>query len=132
MRAGNNLKKNFLRGFAIAILIVLSVILTNLDSRANAADKKVSLGKKFEISLKANHTTGFRWEASYDKKFLKLVNETYRRDPTKSKTHVGVGGISTFAFQPLKPGETSIKFRYKRPWEKQIAEKRTYLITIVK
>jgi predicted secreted protein len=125
-----NLSKSSLGGSAILPLIVVSLFLVIAGSTTYAADKKVTLGKKFQISLKANPTTGYKWTASYDKKFLKLVGETYTRDLSGPKPRVGVGGTTTFSFLPVKTGETSINFRYKRPWEKEVAEKKSFIINI--
>ncbi len=109
---------------AISFLLVIAF-------PAYAADKTVTLGKTFQIPLKANPTTGYKWTASYDKKFLKLTGETYKRDASRPKTHVGVGGTATFSFLPVKTGETSINFRYKRPWKREeAAEKKTFVINI--
>ena len=92
--------------------------------------KQVTLNRPFHIKLKANPSTGYKWGASYDKSFLTLVKESHQRDPSKPKTHVGVGGITTFTFRPIRNGETSINFRYKRPWEKEVAETKTFRIII--
>ncbi len=123
-----NLYKSSIAGIAILPLMTISLLVIAFP--AYAADKKVTLGKKFQISLKANPTTGYKWTASYDKKFLKLVDETYNRDLSGPKPRVGVGGTTTFSFLPVKTGETSINFRYERPWEKEVAEKKTFIINI--
>jgi predicted secreted protein len=124
-----NLYKSFIAGTAILSLVTISFLLV-IAVPAHAADKNVTLGKPFQISLKANPTTGYKWTASYDKKFLKLTGETYKRDASMPKTHVGVGGTATFSFLPVKTGETSINFRYKRPWKREVAEKKTFVINI--
>jgi inhibitor of cysteine peptidase len=123
-----NLYKSSIAGIAILPLMAISLLVIAFP--AYAADKKVTLEKKFQISLKANPTTGYKWTASYDKKFLKLVGETYNRDLSGPKPRVGVGGTTTFSFLPVKTGETSINFRYKRPWKREVAEKKTFIINI--
>jgi len=125
-----NIYKSFIAGSAILSLMAISFLLV-IAVPAHASDKNVTLGKPFQIPLKANPTTGYKWAASYDKKFLKLTGETYKRDTSKPKTHVGVGGTTTFSFLPLKTGETSINFRYKPPWKREeVADKKTFLIVI--
>jgi len=119
-----------LRYWGILPLVALSLLFVNADSRADTEDKTVTLDRPFHIKLKANPSTGYKWGASYDKSFLTLVNETHQRDPSKPKNYVGVGGITTFTFRPIKVGETSIKFSYKRPWEKEVAETKTFRIII--
>lgn len=125
----HNLYKRSIAGTAILPLMAISFLLVTAFP-AYAADKEVTLGKTFQISLKANPTTGYKWAASYDKKFLKLTGETYKRDTSRPKTHVGVGGTTTFSFLPVKTGETSINFRYKRSWKREVAEKKNFLIVI--
>lgn len=130
LKRGCNLSNSSAEGSTILPLVVASVFLVIAGSTTYAADKNVTLGKKFQISLKANPTTGYKWTASYDKKFLKLVGETYNRDLSGPKPRVGVGGTTIFSFLPVNTGETSINFRYKRPWKKEVAEKKTFIINI--
>lgn len=111
-------------------LMAVSLLLMNAGSRADAEDKTVTLNKPFHIKLKANPSTGYKWGASYDNSFLKLLKESHQRDPSKPKNYVGVGGVTTFTFRPIRKGETSINFRYKRPWEKEVAETKTFRIII--
>jgi predicted secreted protein len=130
LQRGCNLSRSCVGRSAILPLAAFCLLLVIASSTTYAADKKVTLGKKFQISLKANPTTGYKWTASYDKKFLKLEGETYTRDLSGPKPRVGAGGTTTFSFLPMKTGETSINFRYKRPWKKEVAEKKTFIINI--
>jgi predicted secreted protein len=128
-RCGSWLKGS-IRLSAILPLVALTLLLVNAVSRADTEDKTVTLNRPFHIKLKANPSTGYKWGASYDKSYLTLVNETHQRDTSKPKNYVGVGGITTFTFRPVRAGETSITFRYKRPWEKEVAETKTFQIII--
>ncbi len=110
--------------------MALILLLAPAGSLADTTDKKVSLNKPFHIKLNANPSTGYKWGASYDKGFLTLLKESHQRDPSKPKNYVGVGGVTTFTFRAVRSGETSINFRYKRPWEKEVAETRTFRIMI--
>ena len=130
MQRSGRTRKMSLRLLATLLLTALSLFLTNADSRADAADKKVTLNKPFHIKLKSNPSTGYKWGASYDKSFLKLLKQSQQRDPSKPKKFVGVGGVTIFTFRPIRNGETSINFRYKRPWEKEVAETKTFRIII--
>src|SRR5271157_2744808 len=98
-----NFYKSFVAGTAILSLMAISFLLV-IAFPAYAADKTVTLGKPFQIPLKANPTTGYKWTASYDKTFLKLTGETYKRDASVPKTRVGGGGTATFSFLPVKTG----------------------------
>lgn len=118
------------RHWGILPLMALFLLLMNAGSRADAEDKAVTLNKPFHMKLKANPSTGYKWGASYDNSFLTLLKESHQRDPSKPKNYVGVGGVTTFTFRPIRKGETSINFRYKRPWEKEVAETKTFRIII--
>ena len=122
--------KRSVRYWGILSLVTLSLLLANAVSQADTEDKKVTLNKPFHIKLKGNPSTGYKWAASYDKSFLTLVKESHQRDPSKPKNYVGVGGITTFTFRAVKVGETSVNFNYKRPWEKEVAETKTFRIII--
>ena len=130
MGCGHNWFRRSVRQSTILSLMALSLLLVNADSRADVADKTVTLNRPFHIKLEANPSTGYKWAASYDESFLRLLKESHQRDPSKPKTHVGVGGVTTFTFRPVKAGETSINFRYKRPWEKEVAKTKTFRIII--
>jgi len=118
------------RLLALSASVVLAFLLANSDSDAEITSRKVSLNKTFNIALKANPSTGYKWEVSYDKNFVQLKEESHKRDPSKPKNYVGVGGITTFVFKPVKVGETEIEFTYKRPWEKEVADRKTFRIII--
>jgi inhibitor of cysteine peptidase len=120
-----------LRWLGFLVMTILLVIGTAGNSYADNADRKVTLNKPFEIKLEANPTTGYQWEASYDKELLRLDDKNHERDPSKPDTLVGVGGVTTFVFTPIKAGKTTIDFHYKRSWEKEVAKKRSYRVTIV-
>ncbi len=120
----------FVRHLGILLLTALCLVFVNAGSRAGAEDRRVTLNKHFHIKLKANPSTGYKWAASYDLSILKLLKETHQRDSSKPKNYVGVGGVTIFTFRPIRNGETSITFKYKRPWEKEVAETKTFRILI--
>ncbi len=120
-----------LEWLGFSLMIILLIIGTGGYSYAQTSGKEVTLNKPFEIKLEANPTTGYKWEVSYDKRFLRLDKESHKRDPSKPATHVGVGGITTFVFMPIRTGKTTMDFRYKRSWEKEVARKKSYRVTIV-
>jgi inhibitor of cysteine peptidase len=90
---------------------------------------EVTAGEQFMIYLESNPTTGYKWEASFDTAFLKLVKSEYKQNESKPGM-VGVGGIEQFLFQGLKAGDTQIKLTYKRPWEQQSADAKVLTFTV--
>ena len=76
---------------------------------------KVGVNESFVISLESNPSTGYTWiDPSYDSEFLNLTDSQYipPRIPM-----CGAPGVQKYTFQALQPGETSIVFKYKRPWD---------------
>ncbi len=90
-------------------------------------EMKVKINKEFFLSLEANPTTGYRWEAIFDKNFLELKSEIYK--PYSSEI-IGGGGIDKFIFIPTRTGETTITMRYKRAWESNAYEEKAIKIII--
>jgi predicted secreted protein len=86
-------------------------------------------GEQFMIYLESNPTTGYKWEASFDTAFLKLVKNEYKQNESKPGM-VGVGGIEQFLFEGLKKGDTQIKLTYKRPWEQQSVDAKVLTFTV--
>ena len=41
---------------------------------------------------------------------------------------VGAGGTQLFRFKALKAGKTEINMVYKRPWEKEAIEQKTFTV----
>ena len=89
----------------------------------------IKAGEQFMITLDSNPTTGYSWEASFDKNMLDQVNSDYKQDQSKPGI-VGVGGKHTFIFKGLKTGSTQIKLLYKRPWEQQSADAKTSIFNV--
>lgn len=80
---------------------------------------KAPTGKKIEINLKGNPTTGFEW------RMVELKSDVVKADgkgeyvPDKNNPpRVGSGGTFVFKFITAKPGKATLKFEYLRPWEK--------------
>ena len=86
----------------------------------------VRLGIEFLIELPSNRTTGYKWEANYDKILLQLLTSNYKRISDRT----GGGGIESFTFMPCKKGSTLIRMLYKRPWEEMNAKEVLYSVTI--
>ena len=73
----------------------------------------MSLDEQFVIALEENPTTGYVWEAVFDRSLIELLGkEHHRKDGS-----MGAGGTTEFMFQALKKGTTRMVFRLTRPWE---------------
>lgn len=74
-------------------------------------------GKKLEIKLDSNWTTGYQWQLAepIDEKMIKFIKSEYISPNTNL---AGAPGIEKWTFMALKSGKTKIALKYVRPWEK--------------
>jgi inhibitor of cysteine peptidase len=93
---------------------------------------KAATGKKIEIQLKGNPTTGFEW------RMAELKSEVLKSDgkmtyiPDKfDPPRVGSGGIFVFKFVTAKSGKATVKFEYLRSWEKDKAPAGKFSVNII-
>jgi predicted secreted protein len=112
---------------AIIMLCPILILLPATNCSSQDDEKLVKVNKEFKIPLDSNPSTGYKWEASFDKAFLKLKADHFKRP---AKAPIGAGGTQTFVFLPIKKGETELRFVYKRPWEKTIGREKTFRIRI--
>ena len=104
------------------------------------------LDKPFEIKLEIYHT-GYRWEASYDKDFLRLdsVRPYYEWEPPYGESlllRLGsegdqrpppegrLVGREIFVFVPIQEGRTILNFSLKKPLEKPAVGDASYVVII--
>ena len=92
----------------------------------------IGVNQEFVIALGSNPTTGYSWQASYDKTMLELVGgqSTYKPAKEAKELVVGAGGVEYFQFKALKTGETEITLVYRRPWEEPTPQDVTKVFTI--
>jgi inhibitor of cysteine peptidase len=84
-------------------------------------------GETFTITLESNPATGYTWEEEHDSSMLEVLRAN---DFRAGSDAVGAGGTEAFEFRALRPGETEIRFQYKRAWEEEPAEERRYRVRI--
>jgi inhibitor of cysteine peptidase len=86
----------------------------------------VQVGEAFVVELDGNPTTGYAWELAQDNERFRLVEKDYAQPGT------GVGGSTRERFQieALKPGSTTLSFEYKRPWETEVLDKKSFSLRV--
>lgn len=85
--------------------------------------------EKATIQIKGNPTTGYNWfyEIGDDSIIAVEESEKYLGDDMV----VGAPSLFTYKIIPLKPGQTTLYFEYKRPWETEDPiETKNYFITV--
>lgn len=123
--------------FIFAILFVVSLVnCASSDDTKLTLDKdaviELSKGKILTIELKANHTTGYRWQVLEEKNEGIIEQEgeaEYITSSTQRPMPRGSGGIEVYHFKAVKNGEAKLVFEYRRPWEKKEPARR-YILTI--
>lgn len=107
------------------------VIMAEASSKKNITEKvEVAIGREFSVTLASNATTGYHWElaAALDEAIVKLVSSTYQAPKTGL---IGAGGQEIWTFRAIARGQTVIKLKYVRPWEKDVAPAETASYTVV-
>ncbi|SMC78536.1 protease inhibitor I42 family protein [Papillibacter cinnamivorans] len=92
----------------------------------------VTAGSVCSVTLEGNPTTGYGWYVSVnDPEVLWPCSESYAQDESSGEI-VGAGGTYTWCFKALKPGKTTLTFRYYRSWEGEDSAIRTaeYTVTV--
>jgi predicted secreted protein len=85
------------------------------------------LNQSFTIALDSLPTAGYKWTVEYDSGFLRLDKKLY---VASNPNAIGGGSTEVFAFIPQRSGETEVIAIYKRPWEKDVKNKRIFRIQI--
>lgn len=93
--------------------------------------KSAVIGEDFLITLPANPSTGYSWEADFDKNYLILRSKDFVPDKVSPET-VGAGGTEVFTFAPIKAGETTVTMNYSRSWESMPFETKIFKYNIHK
>ncbi len=108
------------------ILLSLTACAKENKDKPNTKDAKTAT-----ISLEGNETTGYTWNCMEDNGYLK-IKSTYHEDSKSDEDMTGVGGKYTITLTGQKEGSTSLICNYKREWEENSLETRTYSIEIDK
>jgi len=91
--------------------------LMKVSESDNGSAIELMVGQIFELELRENPTTGYRWEIEeMGSELRKLPKEKYLPD---SKA-VGSGGRRTMEFEALKTGVTKVRLVERRPWETDV------------
>ena len=110
------------RKFEFLIIMCAFALFASCVSTRFAGDEKT-------IQLKGNPTTGYNWFYQISDDSIIAVEEyvKYLGDDMV----VGAPSMFTYTITSLKPGQATLHFEYKRPWETvEPAEIKEYIITV--
>ena len=89
------------------------------------------IGQELALNLESNPSTGYRWFlASTPNSILtSLGKPTYKQ----GRPAPGAGGVESWTFRATDAGTQTLKFEYRRPWEKKTPPAKTVLfhVTVV-
>jgi len=125
------MKKNSLAATFIVSLMILtacSSAAVKLDEQGNGQSVELEAGQKLTVSLAGNPTTGYSWEVSeIDPAVVELVGEP---DYQSDSDLIGSGGVYTFVFKGVGPGQSGVKLVYHRSWETDVEPEKEYEIFV--
>lgn len=104
-----------------------------LDNAADGTRIAIKLGGEVKVILDANLTTGFQWQTpSAPAPVLSPIGERAYAPRSAESRYVGAGGMNIFRFRADNPGQTTLQFEYRRPWETTVAPAKTvrYVISV--
>ena len=78
------------------------------------------VGEAFEIALQATPTAGFRWELSFPTDAAELVDFIGAEWQQMQPRLIGGSATQVFRFNAVAPGELTLVFEYRRPWEPSV------------
>ena len=83
-------------------------------------------GQTLVVTLDANVTTGFRWEAvaGFEPTLTQVGTADYVA-PASPPAEPGAPGTMTFRFRAATAGTTTLEFAYRRPFELNVAPAKT-------
>jgi inhibitor of cysteine peptidase len=86
-------------------------------------------GRKIEIRLAGNPTTGYSWAvAELTPGPVAQVGKVEYTADKKPAGIVGAGGTNVLVFVGVAPGKANLKLEYRRPWEKDAPAAKTFLV----
>ena len=97
------------------------------DEQANGAEIITHVNEEFEVVLSETSSAGYRWTISENgEPTLHLIEEV----SLPQTGSVGGAGQRQWRFRGASAGETEIKMRYARSWEKSSEPARTFTLKV--
>lgn len=125
-----------MRELCVAAAIALTVFgcssgpkKTDLDARDDGRTVEMKPGDELLIKLQANRAQGYRWTlvGPQSKVLFKQGDPMYARPLTAAPE---AGGIETWSFRAVEPGEQVLQFDYRRAADKTVDKTVRYTVTV--
>ncbi|MDR1312029.1 MAG: protease inhibitor I42 family protein [Burkholderiaceae bacterium] len=93
--------------------------LVSPDADSAGQTLRLALNQEIVVRLPDNPSTGFGWAVVHMPVFMEqLGTESLVRDEQGDAAVAGAGGTRVWRFRAIAVGEDSLRFIYRRPWEK--------------
>ncbi len=118
--------------FSRLIALIMSFLMTVFPFlRPEVSDKLFTVNEDtLTVKLNSNPSTGYKWEVTWaDDEVLTKTDEFYTTDAAPGVS--GAGGIQSFVFKAVAPGNTTLIFKYQRSWEDIEPEETVWLFCVV-
>ena len=100
--------------------------LTDVD---NGKTIQLRNGEKLVVTLTANPTTGYSWDAVLPAD--SVVKQIGQSEFTPESDKLGAGGKVSLTFQAVAPGQQSLQLIYHRPFESDVAPLHNFTVNVV-
>ena len=101
-----------------------------LDEQAAGKTIAAAVGRRIEVRLPGNPTTGYSWVLkSIGGDAVRSLGDPAFTRPAEDAARVGAGGTFVFSLLAEKPGTAEVTFIYVRPWERDKAPAKTFAVT---
>ncbi len=97
-----------------------------LDQQADGRAFRVSLGSDLAIALPENPTTGYRWYLGDSGPAFALTQDRFDAPVGPP----GKGGSRHWTFRAAQAGKAEIRAVYRRSWESEGAQSRSFRIVV--
>jgi len=97
-----------------------------LDQKADGREFRVRLGSQLEIALPENPTTGYRWYLGESGPVFALTQDRFDAPDGPP----GKGGSRHWTFRAAQAGKAEIRAVYRRPWEPEGTQPRSFRIVV--
>ena len=103
-----------------------------IDERSADAPITLARNQTLVVTLEANITTGYRWEAvpGFAPVLGELPTPDYFARPSATPV-AGAPGDMTFRFRAESPGTTALELAYRRPFEPAVAPAKTIRYDVI-
>ena len=103
-----------------------------VDETFHGQPVQMRAGDNLEIVLPENASTGYRWTiAPESESSAAPVLREGKQSAEGAGSPPGKPGLRIFRFDAVQSGSVQLLFRYARPWEKDKAPAREFMIQVV-